>query len=415
MKNNQNKKKVSKKKKKSFLKILEKKLLNNKTKFKMTETITFMLITFAFGLVIGGVIMYGKGLWGFKNTSSLNEFVATYNDIVDTYYEDVDSEKLLEAGISGMMRYLGDPYSVYMKKETAEVFSEDVEGKYSGIGAEIKINDKKQIVIGKVFEDSPAYEAGLKTDDILIKVNGESVKGLNVSEIAELVKGEDDTIVTLTVLRDKKELDIDIMRGIVNSISVTSDIFERDSKKIGYLKLSIFAANTFDQFEKELKKLEDDGIDRLIIDVRSNSGGYLTSVTDIISKFITKGDALYVLKTKDKMETIKDKTDEKRTYPIVVLVNGASASASEVLTGALQETYGATIVGTKTFGKGKVQKAYTLSNGAMVKYTFQEWLTPKENYIDEVGIMPDEEIAYEMNKEGKDNQLEKAIEIILKK
>ena len=394
-------------------KFYKKKIVNNKMKYSFKEIILFMLVTFGFGLIIGGIVMYGKG--GYKSSSlALNEFISVYDEISSSFYKDVNNDELLENGIKGMIRYLGDPYSAYMDSNAATEFNDDVEGIYQGIGAEIKLEDKK-VVIGRVFNSSPAEKAGLKEGDILLKVNGESIEGYSLNKISNIVKGEKDTDVKLTISREDKEIELTITRGDVDSISVTGELIEKDDRKIGYLYVSIFAANTFPQFEKELKSLEEKGIDSLIIDVRNNQGGYLTTVTDIISLFTPKGKPIYQLKTKDNVEIINDKTKEKRDYNIVVLVNSASASASEVLTGALKESYGATIVGTKTFGKGKVQKVMTLSNGAMYKYTYQEWLTPEGNYIDEVGITPDVEIKYEYNEKKPDNQKEKAIEVVLSK
>ena len=412
MKNDKKKKKVGIFNK---LKIFyQKKIIKSKIRFNMMETITFMLIVFAFGLIIGGIIMYGKGAFASSSTS-LNEFATAYNEIVNSFYKDVDSDKLLEAGISGMMNYLGDPYSSYMNKDVADDFNENIEGTYQGIGAEIKYDKDGNVLIGRVFENSPAERAGLKENDMLLKVNNEDIAQKTLSQIANIVKGEAGTTVNVLIKRDGEEKELTLTRGSVDSISVASEVIEKGSRKIGYIVISIFASNTAEQFRKELTKLEDKGIDSLIIDVRSNSGGYLTTVTDIISMFIKKGEPIYQLKTKDKIEIVNDETDESRNYPIVVLANSGSASASELLVGALGEIYGAKIVGTKTFGKGKVQKVSTLSNGAIVKYTYQEWLTPKGNYIDSKGISPDIEIKFEYNTKQEDNQKDKAIEVILGK
>ena len=398
----------------SIKKFYNKKIVKSKLRFSMSETIIFMIVTFGFGLFLGGVIMYGKEMFGSK--SSLYEFAKTYNELLDSYYKDVDSQELLNAGISGMVKYLGDPYSTYMSEEAAEEFNDEVEGVYHGIGAEIKYDEKfENVYIGRVFENSPAEKAGLQTDDQLLKVEEEEIKGKSLSEIANKVKGKDGTKVKITIIRDGKEKIIELTRGTVDSISVMSEIIERDEKKIGYLRISIFAANTQKQFEKELLNLEKENIESLIIDVRGNSGGYLATVDDIISLFTKKGDIIYQLKTKDKIEKIEDKSKDERKYKIVVLTDSASASASEVLAAALKETYHAEIVGTKTFGKGKVQRVYTLSNGAMVKYTFQEWLTPEGNMIDGEGVTPTVEEKYVYDESGFDNQKEKAIEVLLQK
>ena len=408
--------KINKKKINIFNKIknlYNKKIKKNKLKLNLSESVFLMIITFAIGLIIGGIVMYGKGPFGAD--TSFNQFIATYNEINDFYYKDVDSEKLLESGIKGMISYLGDPYSTYMSVDDANEFNEEVEGAYHGIGAEITLKEDGKVYIGKVFDDSPAQKAGLKTNDVLIKVNKEEIKGLSLNEIAKKVKGDVGTNVSITVIRDKEEKEITLVRDTVDTISVTGEIISRDDKKIGYLNISIFAANTYKQFEKELLNLEKEKIDSLIIDLRNNQGGYLDSVTDIISLFIKKGLPIYELKIKDDIEIIYDKTDDERKYPIVVLVNSISASASEVLSGALQETYKATIIGTKTFGKGKVQKVTALPSGALVKYTYQEWLTPLGNYIDGKGITPDIEVKYILNKDGIDNQKEEAIKHLLSK
>jgi len=380
----------------------------------MRDVLLFITITFSFGILVGGLIMYKTGMLG--SNASLYEFASTYNEILDSYYEDVDSEKLLQAGISGMIGYLGDPYTVYMNKDTADSFNEDVEGYYSGIGAEVKYDALfEKVSLGNIYENSPAEKAGLKTDDVLIKVNGEEISGKTLSYIAGKVKGEEGTDVTLTIMRNDEQMDIKVTRGHVDTISVSGKVIEKEERKIGYLSLSVFAANTDEQFKKELKKLEDEKIDSLIIDVRGNSGGYLTTVSEIVNLFTKKGEIIYQLKTKDKIEKVKDDTNDFREYPLVVLADAHSASASELLTGALKETYHATVVGTKTFGKGKVQKMHVLSNGAMFKYTNQEWLTPEGNYIDGQGIEPDIEIKYTYSKDEVDNQLDKAIEVLLEK
>lgn len=405
---------IKKKKISFFSKIknwYKKNIKKNKLKLNLSESIFIMIITFLIGLIIGGVVMYGKGPFG--SDKSFNQFIATYNEINDFYYKEVDSEKLLEAGIKGMVNYLGDPYSTYMSVETANEFNEEVEGVYHGIGAEIILKEDNTIHIGKVYEDSPAEKAGLKTDDILIKVNGEDVKGLSLNDIASKVKGDVGTTVKITIKRENEEKELTLTRDNVDTISVTGELIEKDERKIGYLNVSIFAANTAKQFENELKKLEEKKIDSLIIDLRNNQGGYLNCVTDIISLFIKKGLPIYELKIKDDIEIVYDKTDEERKYKIVVLVNSMSASASEVLSGALQETYKATIMGTKTFGKGRVQKVYALPSGALVKYTYQEWLTPLGNYIDGKGITPDVEVKYVINDKGIDNQKEEAIKYLL--
>ena len=421
-KQNTNKEKKSIKKKfysllKKTKSLWKKNIIKNKTKFTFKESLIFMLITFFLGMLIGGIIMYGKTNYRGSGKDALNEFVSTYNDILNNYYQEVDGKELLESGIEGMINYLGDPYAAYMDTDETEEFSETVEGEYCGIGAEIIFTYADSITkIGNVFENSPAMKAGLQEGDIIVGVNGESIEGKTSADIASLVKGKKGTEVTIKILRSDEELEFTITRDTVDIPSVTSEVYEENEKKIGYLLVDIFANNTDEQFEKELKELEKENIDSLIIDVRGNSGGYLTTVTNIISLFTEKGSSIYQLKTKGEIEIIKDKTNDVRKYPIAVLVDSRSASASEVLSAALKENYGATIIGTNTFGKGKVQKSYKLSNGSLIKYTYQEWLTPNGNSIDGVGIEPNIMIQYKYEKDAKiDNQLKEAIKEISQK
>ncbi len=404
-----------------FIKIKEffkskfnKKSKNKKINFSMSETVIITIVVFGVGLVIGGIIMHGKGSLN-GSSESLNEFISTYDEIVSSYYQEVDKDKLLEAGISGMIKYLGDPYSTYMSKEIAEEFTEDIDGTYQGVGAEIKYNQDKLPSFGRIFDNSPAESVGIKENDVILKVNDKDITKTELAEIANMVKGTQGTTVDITVLRDNEEITFTVTRGLVSSISVASEIIERNNKKIGYVYIASFASNTQIQLKKELTKLENAGIDSLIVDVRDNSGGYLATVHEIISMFTKKGQPMYQLKTKDNIEIIYDETEEERTYPIVVLADHNSASASELLVAALNEECGADIVGTTTYGKGKVQKVSILSSGAMYKYTYQEWLTPTGKYIDGNGIEPTVLTEYNPGKNKEDNQKEKAIEIISEK
>lgn len=391
--------------------IIKKKLRKNKNKFNLFEVVICMVITFAVGLLTGGIIMYGTGSFTGHISSSLNEFVSIYNELVSEYYKDIDEDELLKTGLNAMLSYIGDPYTTYIGVDEVDEFNEKLNGSYEGIGAEIiYYYDTKLLEFGTIYETGPAYAAGLKTGDRLLKINGESCEGLDSSQVASTVKGSKDPKVVLTILRDDKEMDIEIVRKVVEIPSVKSEIIDNGDKKVGMLTVSVFADNTDEQFETELKKLEENKIDSLIIDLRGNTGGHLSTVTNMISLFTKKGDVIYQLKTKGDINIYKDKTKEYRDYKIIVLVDAQSASASEVMTVALRDTYGALVVGTNTFGKGKVQKTTTLSSGAVVKYTYQEWLTPKGESIDMVGIVPDYEITD--FSETEDLFINKALELL---
>ena len=400
-------------------------IVEKKAGFNYAEVIVIMIITLILGGVIGSFINYittsKKPEKEIVSTvpNDLREFVNTYNNIMNDYYEEVNKEELLEAGINGMLEYLGDDYSVYMDEETSNSFNEQVEGKYTGIGVEIIQESEDRIYISRVFENSPASKAGLKQGDVFVKVDGEDVEGKTAADISSLIKGSKTGKVEVVVKRGEEEKTFTLTLKQVEIESVTSKIFEKNGKKIGYLELSIFASNTHTQFEKKLLELEGKNIDSLIIDVRDNSGGYLSTVTDIASLFMNKSKIIYQLDTKGVVEQIYSKTNTSRKYDIAVLINRNSASASEILAAALQESYGATVVGTNSFGKGTVQKAYQLESGATVKYTIQKWLTPNGNWVNEVGVKPDVEVNLENDyylnpSDDNDNQLQKAIEELSK-
>ena len=400
-------------------------VVERKSGFNYAEVIVIMIITLILGGVVGSFITYimkGNDKDDIQVISEvpneLKEFITTYNNIINDYYEEVDRDELLESGIEGMLEYLGDDYSFYMNYDESQSFNEQVEGKYTGIGVEIMVVDEDTVQISRVFEDTPASKAGLKVGDIFVSINGEDVTGLNASEISNKIKSGNKNV-SVTIKRDEEEKEFKLTLEEVEIESITSEVFEKNDKKIGYLQVSIFASNTYTQFEKKLLQLEGRDIDSLIIDVRDNSGGYLSSVTDMVSLFLNKSKIIYQLDTKGVVEQIYSRTNTSRKYDIIVLVNQNSASASEILAAALQESYGATVVGVNTFGKGTVQKAYQLESGATVKYTVQKWLTPNGNWINDVGVTPD--VKVEMDEEyynnpsyETDNQLQTSLEELSK-
>lgn len=389
--------------------------------FNNLEVVIIMFITLCFGGLIGSALTYAVSNKEEIITSvpvELNEFVNTYEDIIENYYEEIDHKGLLNAGIEGMLRFLGDKYSVYMDEEESKNFDEQVEGKYVGIGSEIQRLEDGSTIISNPFEDGPAAKAGLQKDDTILKVDGKSIEGLDLEEISNKVKGKAGTNVTITVKRGDIELDIVVTRGEVELTSVTGKVIGIEDKKIGYIDIDLFASNSANQFEKELLRLESEGINSLIIDVRDNSGGYLTTVEDIASLLLEKGKTLYKLDTKGVVETKKDSTKTSRSYPITVLINRYSASASEILAAAIKEAYeNGEVVGVNSYGKGTVQKAYKLESGATVKYTIQKWLTPNGNWINEKGVEPtkvveQKEEYYADPTDDKDVQLQEALKML---
>lgn len=388
--------------------------------FSYPEMVIIMIIAILFGFLIGNVVSFTK-----KETTSssvpseLKEFVNTYNDIVNNYYDKVNKEELIDAGIKGMINYLDDPYATYFDGTSSTNFNQTLEGNYEGIGIEVTLDNNK-VKITKVFADTPAKKAGIKVGDYITKVNGESVEGKSLSDVVSLIKNAKNKEVEITITRDNQEKAMKVTRTTVDMPYTSSKVYEENGKKIGYLKIEMFSNNITKQVKKELESLKKKNIDKLVIDVRDNPGGYLTQVTEILSLFMTKKDVIYQLQTKNNKEKVYS-TSSKATYsyPVVVLINENSASASEILASAFKETYNAEIVGVNSYGKGTVQKTGDLNNGDTIKYTVQKWLTPKGNWINEKGVTPTKEVKLELKEnelltEDNDNQLKAAIELASK-
>lgn len=388
--------------------------------FSYPEMVIIMIIAILFGFLIGNVVSFTK-----KETTSssvpseLKEFVDTYNDIVNNYYDKVNKEELIDAGIKGMINYLDDPYATYFDGTSSTNFNQTLEGNYEGIGIEVTLDNNK-VKITKVFADTPAKKAGIKVGDYITKVNGESVEGKSLSDVVSLIKNAKNKEVEITITRDNQEKTMKVTRTTVDMPYTSSKVYEENGKKIGYLKIEMFANNITKQVKKELESLKKKNIDKLVIDVRDNPGGYLTQVTEILSLFMTKKDVIYQLQTKNNKEKVYS-TSSKATYSysVVVLINENSASASEILASAFKETYNAEIVGVNSYGKGTVQKTGDLNNGDTIKYTVQKWLTPKGNWINEKGVTPTKEVKLELKEneiltEDNDNQLKAAIELASK-
>lgn len=419
-------KKDIKKKKDSNKKVKEKKIEivnDNKNKerelYTSKEVIIVMIFSIGIGILMcfGGIsIITGKNYLAV--TKDLKKIVDTYYAIVDNYYGELDRDKLIDGAVEGMISSVGDTFTSYSDTDSTSSFDETINGSYEGIGCTVATLEDGTISVIDMFEDSPSYKAGLKVGDIILKVDGESYEGKNSNDISNYIKNSGKSKIVLTVKRYNEEKDISINLSKVEIPHVSGKVIEQDSKKIGYIKISLFASNSYKQFKNKLDELEKSNIDDLIIDVRDNSGGYLSSVTDICNLFLDKGKVIYQLEDSKGKVKKKDTTKEKRKYDIVVLINGGSASASEILASAIKESYGGDIVGTNSYGKGTVQQTKKLLDGSMIKYTTQKWLTPDGNSINEVGVTPTKVV--ELNEEyfnnpttENDNQLQEAIKLIL--
>ena len=314
---------------------------------------------------------------------------------------------MIDAAIAAMLKYLGEDYSTYLNQTETDSLSNKLSGTFKGIG--ISITNGNEIV--KVYEDTPAFKAGLKENDKIIRINDTDTEGKNQIEVANLIDKTKEN--TLVVSRDGAELTFKVIPEEINT-PLTTQVYEKNDKKIGYIYIEAFTENVGEEFKKSLEDLEQQGITSLIIDVRENTGGYLKGATEIASLFLEKGKNIYSLEGKDGVTTYKDETDEKRDYPIILLINENTASASEVLAAALQDSYGAKLVGKISYGKGKVQQTKQLEDGSMVKYTSARWLTPEGECIDGFGLAPHYEEDIVQNEDGTytDNQLNKAIELL---
>lgn len=362
--------------------------LNSKASFSIFEVIIIIFIAILFGIIVGYFITYSR----YNNNSddsNLTEITDTYSNILENYYDEVSADDLSNAAIKAMIESLDDPYSNYMDEDTTTDFNDTVDGSFVGIGVTVMF-DEEYNVITEVNSSGPADKAGLKVDDIIVKVDDISVKNVSGSELSKLIRGEVGTKVKITVKRGSKTKSFTVKRAVIEVESVSNNVINYNDKKVGYIKIDSFAENTYEQFNKALKRLEKKNIDSLVIDVRDNPGGHLTQTKEILSLFFNKKTVLYQIQSKDSKKKIYSLNNTVRTYPIAVLVNGSSASAAEILASCFKDNYSdAIIVGTTTYGKGTVQKSEQFSNGTSIKYTTKKWLTSKGKWINGIGVEPD--------------------------
>ena len=392
--------------------------MNNRKSFLKGAFCGALAILLITGIVSCGLRPGRISVAGEKTvTSDVERKLSILNSLIDeSYLGDIDKKKLEEGLYEGYIGGLDDPYSVYYDEEETKAFMEATEGEYSGIGAVMtQSKDSGIIVLTHVYKDSPAMKAGLKDEDILYKVEGKEVTGEDLTDVVSRIRGEKGTKVELTVLRGKKNEEVTVVavRDTIETQTVQTKMLEGD---IGYMAVSEFDSVTYDQYVKGLDTLEGQGMKGLVVDLRGNPGGNLNTVCDILDLMLPKGLIVYTQdKNGEKREMTSDE-ENKFTHPMVVLVNGNSASASEIYAGAIQDYGLGKIVGTQTYGKGVVQQIFDLKDGTCVKLTIAEYYTPKGRNINGKGITPDVEEEYELNEKNTeaDNQLEKAVEELKK-
>ena len=352
------------------------------------------------------------------NLSQVKKKTGEIEELINAYYlDEIDGQKVEDTMYTGMVAGLEDPYSVYYSKEELESMEESISGAYSGIGATLTQDpDTGELSVVSCFDGTPAQEAGLQPGDVITGWNGKSVEGIELSELVSKIKTDPEEQLTLEIERDGENLEVELTR---REVQIPTVEYEMLDNQIGYIRLVEFDEVTADQFKEALEDLENQNMEKLIIDVRNNPGGVLQVVCDMLDQLLPEGMIVY---TEDKNGNRKEYTSDEEhqfTKPLAVLANENSASASEIFAGAIQDYGIGTIVGTTTFGKGIVQRTFYLSDGTGVKLTVAKYYTPKGHDIHKKGITPDVEI--ELDEELKnqssisheeDNQLQKAIEVL---
>ena len=337
------------------------------------------------------------------------------SSLIDGYYlydDEIDRDDLINGIYAGYAAALGDPYTEYYDEEETKALYESTSGEFSGIGATMsKSVDSDEITVSNIYKDSPAEKAGMKEGDILLQVDDHEVSGQELETVVSWIKGERGTDVTIHVLRDGEEVELTATRDIIEVQTVD---YEMKDSKIGYILVSEFDSVTYDQFEEALNELDSQGMQGLVIDLRGNPGGSLTTVTDMLKLLLPEGT---IVSTKDKYGNTEEITCDgthEFTKPLAVLVNQYSASASEIFSGAIQDYGTGTIVGMTTYGKGVVQQLIDLKDGTCLKVTIAEYYTPSGRSINGTGVTPDVEVeyVYDENNPEADNQLDKALEVV---
>ncbi len=327
-----------------------------------------------------------------------------YDTVSAAFYKDVDEEALLEGAYKGLVAGLGDPYSSYMTADEYETWKATATGEYSGVGITFTQDQDGRFLVVSVEKGSPAAEAGIKEDDILLAVDGKEYSDLDM--IGNAIRGDEGTSVEITYMSGEREKSVTLTRELIVQHSVESEMLEGD---IGYICISSFIETTGDDFTKALKQLEDDGARGLILDLRNNGGGLVDSCVEVADEFLDEGTVVYV-EDREGSRREYDAEDGKTDLRTVVLVNEGSASASEILAAALQDN-GFEIVGQTTYGKGVIQSTVQLEDGSALKLTIMQYFSPEGNAINDKGVTPDHEVENDKDSDT-DRQLQEALKLL---
>lgn len=389
---------------------------------------TFKKVFIGLGLCLLVYLSFSVGNATGKRTAITNENgiplakINKIENLIDQYYLfDIDKNKQQEGAVEGYVKALGDPYSEFLTKEEMDSLNQQTEGEYAGVGIVVTPSETGAITVVSAIKGSPAFEKGIKKDDIILKINGKDYNASQMNDAVKVMKGKPNTDVKLTIARmenkTSKIFDVNITRRMISLTTVNS----QKIGDIGYINITQFDRKTDKEFIEQYENLKKQNVKSIVLDLRNNPGGLLDSTVKIADYLLPQG---VIVKTvdKNKKEDVQKSDSSEQNLPMVVLVNGSSASASEILTGALKDYKKATIVGEKTFGKGIVQTIIPMDKGEGLKLTISEYFSPNGNKIHKQGVKPDVEIKLDEKAKGigvefmkEDNQLQKALEILNKK
>lgn len=367
-----------------------------------------MLVISTFLITAGGLLYVLKG--NSSDIVSTIKFFRALQIVKSRYVEAVDTDVLVAGAVKGMVSSLGDPHSIYMDAKTYKDFMVETEGSFGGVGIVLGVKDKMLTVVSPI-EGTPSEKAGIKSGDQIVKIDGKEAKDMALDEAVNKIRGPEGSTVTLSIRHEGgSPQDYILTRSNIQIKTVAGKMLP---DKIGYIRLSMFNENTGSDLARKYQELEAQGMKAVILDLRDNPGGLLDESVKVASLFVPKGPVVSVV-TRDGNRETHSSTLEAIKYPVAVLVNGGSASASEIVAGAIQDTASGTLIGVKTYGKGSVQTVLRQLDGSAIKLTIAKYLTPNDRSINGIGIEPD--IKVEMDKNSTtDIQLDKAIEFVKQK
>lgn len=374
---------------------------------KILKTIiAVLLIAIISSISTLGLIYYALG-FNEQGFSNLMRFITAYRFIETKYVNDTDDVKLIDGAIDGMVKSLNDPHSNYLSPKMYKTLMEQTEGSFAGIGVVMGMDNEQKIHIVGIMENSPGQKAGLQEGDEILAVDGVPVTQMAFDEVAAHVRGQAGTDVVLTIMRDNTNQDITITRDNIKLKTVGHKMLDNN---IGYIQIVSFSEDTANEFNEAYNDLKNQGMKALVLDLRNNPGGLLTTCVEIAKKLVPKGEIVSIVDKQGNKETYSSSL-EAPEYPLAVLINKNSASASEILSGAIQDTKAGTIIGNTSYGKGSVQTILPMFEDDAVKLTIAKYYTPSGRSIDGTGITPDIEINLDENA-TLDTQLDKALEVL---